>query len=168
MNTTVNAEQAWQDLQRIRVPQERVYDEVERNAGGDPKATYAMAGIMWLFLAGMGLDLPKWGVWLLLAAYVGVLGSLAVHYSRRSRVRLHRSRYSWRSAASMAAGAAVSGGTIVLSGRLVESLALPFGSLITATVSALAFLLFVGPANRWAVATLRDRGTRAPSERAIR
>ncbi len=150
MNTTVNAEQAWQDLQRIRVPQERVYDEVEKCAAGDPRATYATAGIMWLFLAGMGLDLPKWGVWLMLAAYVGVLSSLAVCIRDR------------------AGGAAVSGGTILLSGRLVESLALPFGSLITATVSVLAFLLFVGPANRWAVAPLRDRSTRAPSERAIR
>ncbi|MEU9113166.1 hypothetical protein AB0D04_15625 [Streptomyces sp. NPDC048483] len=167
MNSTVNAEQAWTDLQRIRVPQERVYDEVERCASGDARSTYATAGIMWLFLAGMGLDLPKWGIWLTVAAYVAVLGSLAVVYSRRSRVRLHRSRYSWRTGASMIAGMVVSGGTILLSGHLVESLALPYGSLITATVSAAAFVLFVGPANRWAVGSLRDRVPRTDHKGAV-
>ncbi|TJZ42493.1 hypothetical protein FCH28_34370 [Streptomyces piniterrae] len=168
VNTSVDAEQAWKDLQRIRVPQERVYDEIERCASGDPGATYATAGIMWVFLAGMGLDLPSWGVWLVLAAYVALLSTLAVFYSRRARMRLHRSRYSWRSLATFLAGAAVTGATIVLSGRLVEWLALPFGSLIQASVSAAVFILFVGPANRWATSSLRDRGGRAAREGAVR
>ncbi len=37
MTTPVDAEQAWRDLQRIRVPQERVYDEVERSASGEAR-----------------------------------------------------------------------------------------------------------------------------------
>ncbi|MFI1204747.1 hypothetical protein K2224_03085 [Streptomyces sp. BHT-5-2] len=158
MTTPVDAERAWQDLQRIRVPQERVYDEVERCAESDRRSTYLMAGIMWLFLASYGLKLPFWGSLLILAAYLGALTSLAVVYSRRSRVRLHRSRYTWRSFATFLAGAVVSGGTIVLTGFLTEWLALPYGSLIQATVSAGAFVLFVGPANRWAVSPLRRRG----------
>lgn len=164
LSTSVDAEQAWQDLQRIRVPQERVYDEIERCASGDPGATYATAGIMWVFLASMGLDLPQWGVWLVVAAYVALLGTLAVIYSRRSRVRLHRSRYNWRSFATFIAGAVVTGGTILLSGSLVDSLELPFGSLIQATVSAAVFVVFVGPANRWAANSLRERGDRAARE----
>lgn len=160
MSTPVDAEQAWQDLQRIRVPQERVYDEVERCAEGDSRATYTTAGIMWVFLAVSGLDLSWWAFGLVLTAYVALLGSLAVVYNRRTRVRLHRSRHSWRSFATFFAGMAVTAVTIVVSGRLVDWLALPLGSLVQATVSAGAFVLFVGPANRWAVGSLRDRGTR--------
>ncbi|MEU7640717.1 MULTISPECIES: hypothetical protein [unclassified Streptomyces] len=157
MTTPVDAERAWQDLQRIRVPQERVYDEVERCAHGDRRSTYVMAGVMWVFLASYGLKLPRWGSFLVLAAYIGALVVLAVIYSRRTRVRLHRSRYSWRSFATMLAGAVVSGGTIILTGFLTEWLALPYGSVIQATISAGAFVLFVGPANRWAISPLRDR-----------
>ena len=53
--------------------------------------------------------------------------------------------------------------TILLSGALVDWLALPFGSLIQATVSAGAFLLFVGPANRWAVSALARPRRREPA-----
>ncbi|MGI5258206.1 hypothetical protein [Streptomyces angustmyceticus] len=159
MSTSVNAEQAWQDLQRIRVPQERVYDEIERCAEGDPRATYTTAGIMWVFLAVSGLDLPGWAFGLVLTAYVALLGSLAVIYNRRTRMRLHRSRHSWRSFAAFFAGMVVTAVAILGSGLLVDWLALPYGSLIRATVSAGAFVLFIGPANRWAVGSLRDRGT---------
>ncbi|MFD8549466.1 hypothetical protein [Streptomyces sp. NPDC059649] len=158
MTTPVDAERAWQDLQRIRVPQERVYDEVERCAQTDRGGTYVTAGLMWLFLASWGLDLPKWGSFVLLGAYVAALVALAVVYSRRSRMRLHRSRYGWRSVVSCAAGAVLSGGTIILTGRLTDWLTLPYGSLIQATLSAGVFVLFVGPANRWAVSPLRGRG----------
>ncbi|MFC9232372.1 hypothetical protein ACFTZI_25980 [Streptomyces decoyicus] len=161
MSTSVDAEQAWQDLQRIRVPQERVYDEIERCAHGDAGATYTTAGIMWVFLAVSGLDLPGWAFWLVLTAYITLLGSLAVIYNRRTRMRLHRSRHSWRSFATFLAGMVVTAVTILVSGALADWLALPFGSLIQATVSAGAFLLFVGPANRWAVSSLRDRAARA-------
>ncbi|MFI9649393.1 hypothetical protein ACIHAA_24230 [Streptomyces sp. NPDC052040] len=157
MTTPVDAERAWQDLQRIRVPQERVYDEIERCAHGDPKSTYITAAIMWVFLAGWGLKLPVWGRWLVLAAYAGALGALAVVYSRRARMRLHRSRYSWRSFATFIAGGCLTGGTILLSGHLADSLALPCPSVITATAAAAVFVLFTGPANRWAVGTLRQR-----------
>ncbi|MGG2462596.1 hypothetical protein ACO0M4_22725 [Streptomyces sp. RGM 3693] len=157
MTTPVDAERAWQDLQRIRVPQERVYDEVERCAHGDRRSTYVTAALMWLFLASYGLKLPRWGSILLVAVYVGALVALAVVYSRRTRVRLHRSRYTWRSFATFLAGGVLSGGTIVLTGFLTEWLALPYGSVIQATVSAGAFVLFVGPANRWAISPLRNR-----------
>ncbi|MFE0374964.1 hypothetical protein ACFW1M_05125 [Streptomyces inhibens] len=168
MSTSVDAERAWQDLQRIRVPQERVYDEIERCAHGGAGATYTTAGIMWVFLAVSGLDLPQWAFWLALTAYVTVLGSLAVIYNRRTRMRLHRSRHDWRSVAAFVAGMVVTGVTVLASGRLVESLALPYGSLIQATVSAGAFVLFAGPVNRWAVSSLRDRGVRAAQEGAGR
>ncbi|WP_052229936.1 hypothetical protein [Streptomyces sp. CT34] len=167
MTTTVDAERAWQDLQRIRVPQERVYDEIERSAHGDPKATYLTAAIMWVFLATMGLKLPGWGLWLTLAAYVGILGGLAVVYSRRARMRLHRSRYSWRSYATFVAGMVVTGGTILLSDHLADTFALPCPSLITATAAAAAFVLFTGPANRWAVSPLRKRALRGHATQAI-
>ncbi|MEU6370866.1 hypothetical protein ABZ876_35410 [Streptomyces sp. NPDC046931] len=171
MTTPVDAERAWQDLQRIRVPQERVYDEVERCAHSAPKATYSTAAIMWVFLASMGLNLPAWGLWLALAAYVGILGTLAVVYSRRTRMRLHRSRYSWRSFATFVAGGCLTGGTILLCDHLANSLALPCPSLITATAAAAVFVLFTGPANRWAVSPLRERAlrghaTQAPHEEA--
>ncbi|MEU8683804.1 hypothetical protein [Streptomyces sp. NPDC048611] len=168
MSTTVDAEQAWQDLQRIRVPQERVYDEIERTAQGDTGATQATAALMWVFLAVSGLDIPRWAFWLALTAYVAVLGTLGVVFNRRTRMRLHRSRHSWRSFATFFAGMAVTLVAILLSGRLVEWLALPFGSLIQATLSAGTFLLFVGPANRWAVSTLRDRGERTIYAKASR
>ncbi|AWN27601.1 MULTISPECIES: hypothetical protein [unclassified Streptomyces] len=168
MTTTVDAEQAWQDLQRIRVPQERVYDEIERTAHDDAGATYTTAALMWTFLAVSGLDLPRWAFWLSLTAYVTVLGTLGVVHNRRTRMRLHRSRHSWRSFATFIGGAAVTLVAIVLSGRLVDWLALPFGSLIQATVSAGTFVLFVGPANRWAISTLRDRGGRATAGRTVR
>ncbi|MFD4262639.1 hypothetical protein ACFWR9_34725 [Streptomyces sp. NPDC058534] len=161
MSTPVNAEQAWQDLQRIRVPQERVYDEVERSASGGPRATYATAALMWLFLAGLGLDLPPWGVVLAALAYVALLGWLAVAHHRRSRVQLHHSRYDWRTLATFAGGAVVTGGTTVLAGRLVEPLAPLAGSLVQATASAAVFVLFVGPATRWSTGALRGRGERA-------
>ncbi|GAA2615048.1 hypothetical protein ACWCO0_19885 [Streptomyces tubercidicus] len=169
MSTTMDAERAWQDLQRIRVPQERVYDEIERTAHDDAGAAYTTAAVMWLFLAVSGLDdLPGWAFWLTLTAYVAVLGTLGVVHNRRTRIRLHRSRHSWRSLATFFAGAAVTLAAILLSGRLVDWLALPFGSLIQATISSGAFLLFVGPANRWAVSTLRDRGERTPHRKAAR
>ncbi|MGD3109258.1 DUF1097 domain-containing protein [Streptomyces sp. YGL11-2] len=167
MTTTVDAERAWQDLQRIRVPQERVYDEVERCAHGDPKVTYVMATVMWVYLAAMGLKLPGWGMWLTIAAYVGILGTLAVVYSRRTRVRLHRSRYSWRTYATFLAGMVVTGGTILLSDQLADSFALPYPSLITATAAVTAFVLFTGPANRWAVSPLRERALRDQATEAI-
>ncbi|MEU6330612.1 hypothetical protein ABZ851_25530 [Streptomyces sp. NPDC047049] len=160
MSTSVNAEQAWKDLQRIRVPQERVYDEIERTARNDAGSAYTTAAVMWVFVAVSGLDLPGWAFWLSLTVYVALLGSLAVLYNRRTRMRLHRSRHSWRSFAIFFAGMAVTALTILGSGLLVDWLALPFGSLIQATVSAGVFALFVGPANRWAVGSLRDRGTR--------
>ncbi|MFH8976603.1 hypothetical protein [Streptomyces sp. NPDC017890] len=168
MSTPVDAEQAWRDLQRIRVPQERVYDEVERSASGGPGTTYATAAIMWVFLAGMGLELPTWGVWLALAAYVAVLGALARADHRRSRVRLHRSRCNWRMFASFAAGAVVTGGTILLSGRLVEPLGPMTGALIQATVSAVVFVLFVRPVSRWSAGSLRGHGERVAGEGAGR
>ncbi|MGW4518742.1 hypothetical protein ACWEO4_44205 [Streptomyces sp. NPDC004393] len=167
MTTPVDAERAWQDLQRVRMRQERVYDEIERCAHGDPKATYSTVAIMWVFLASMGLKLPTWCLWPMLAAYAGVLGTLAVVYSRRARMRLHRSRYSWRSFATFIAGGFLTGGTILLSDHLADSLALPCPSVITATAAAAVFVLFTGPANRWAVSTLRERALRGHATQAI-
>jgi hypothetical protein len=160
VSTPVDAEQAWKDLQRIRVPQERVYDEVERSAPGGRAATCTTAATMWVFLAVLGLDLPRWGVVLTAAVYVALLSGLAVVCNRRSRVRLHHSRYDWRTPVTFVAGAVVTGGTTLLSGRLVESLEPLPGSLIQATVSAGVFLLFVGPTSRWATGSLRGRGER--------
>ncbi|MFG2286049.1 hypothetical protein ACGFOU_08280 [Streptomyces sp. NPDC048595] len=164
MSTQVDAERAWQDLQRIRVPQERVYDEVERSAQGDARSTYTIAAIMWIFIASWGIDLPDWAFWLVLAAYVALVSTLGVLHNRNSRLRLHRSRHSWRSLATFFAGGAVTLATILLSGYVVESLALPLGHVIQATVSAAAFVLLVGPANRWAVGALRVRGAKSVQE----
>ncbi|MFG2531974.1 hypothetical protein [Streptomyces sp. NPDC048516] len=157
MSTPVEAEKAWADLQRIRVPQERVYDEMERCASSDSGTTYVMAAVMWVFLATLELDLPPWGVFATVAAYIGLMAALAVSVSRRTRMRAHRSVYTWRSYASFFAGALVTGGTVFFSGRLVEWLHLPLGGIIQATISVGVFLLFVGPANRWAVGTVRGR-----------
>lgn len=158
MSTPVDAEQAWKDLQRIRVPQERVYDEVERCASGGPGMTYGTAALMWVFLASLGLDPPQWGVWLILAAYVALLSGLVVIHNRRSRMRLHRSRYNRRMSATFAAGGVLTGGTVLLAGHLVESLEPMFAGPIQATATTVAYLLFAGPANRWAAGSLRGRG----------
>ncbi|MEU9607198.1 hypothetical protein [Streptomyces sp. NPDC048057] len=155
MSTSVDAEQAWRALQRIRVPQERVYDEFERTSSGGPRATYATAAIMWAFLASLGLDLPPWGAGLVLATYVALLGGLAVLHFRRSRMQLYRSHGNWRLGVTFVAAAVVTGGTVVGSGRLVESLEPMAASLIQATVSAVVFLLFVRPASRWAIGSVR-------------
>jgi hypothetical protein len=162
----MDAEQAWRDLQRIRVPQERVYDEVERSAAGGSGALWTTAALMWLFLAGLGLDLPGWGVALVIVAYVALLSVLAVLHNRRSRVRLHHTRCTRRMFATFVAGAVVTGGTTLLSGRLVDSLEPMSGSLIQATVSATVFVLFVGPTSRWAAGSARGRGTQSAGRRA--
>ncbi|MFE2595109.1 hypothetical protein ACFXCZ_01175 [Streptomyces sp. NPDC059396] len=161
MSASVDAEQAWRDLQRIRVPQERVYDEVERSAAGGAGATWGTAVLMWLFLAGLGLDLPGWGVGLAVAAYVGLLSVLGMLHNRRSRVRLYHTRCTPRMFGTFVAGAVVTGGTTLLSGRLVDSLEPMSASLIQATVSATVFVLFVGPTSRWAAGSARARGTQA-------
>lgn len=168
MSTPLDAEQAWRDLQRIRVPQERVYDEIERSASDGARAAYATAAVMWGFIASQGLDLPRWGDWLILAAYVALVSALAVIYGRRSRMRLHRSRYNWRTSATLAAGVTVVGGTALLSGRLAESLEPPIASLLQATASTALFLVFIGPASRWAAGSLRSRGDQAAREGASR
>ncbi|PBC94203.1 hypothetical protein BX281_2101 [Streptomyces sp. Ag82_O1-15] len=72
------------DLQCIRVPQERVYDEVERSAAGGAGSMWATAPLMWFFLAGLGLDLPGWGVGLAIAAYGARLSVPAVLHNCRS------------------------------------------------------------------------------------
>ncbi|MFD8866509.1 hypothetical protein ACFV1F_19415 [Streptomyces sp. NPDC059590] len=160
MSTPVDAEQAWSDLQRIRVPQERVYDEVERSAAGGSGTTWATAALMWLFLAGLGLDLPGWGVWLVLAAYIALMSVLALLHNRRGRVRLHHTRCTRRMLGTFTAGAVVTGGTALLSGRLVDSLEPMSASLIQATISAGVFVLFVAPTNRWAAGSARSRTAR--------
>ncbi|MFH9618889.1 hypothetical protein [Streptomyces pratensis] len=158
MSTPVDAEQAWNDLQRIRVPQERVYDEIERSASGGTGAAYATAAIMWVFLVGQGLDLPLWGVLLSLAVYVALLSAVAVICGRRSRMRLHHSRCNRRMSATLVAGALVTGGTTLLSGHLAEGLEPMAAGLIQATASTAAFLLFIGPARRWAADSVRVGG----------
>ena len=161
MSAPIDAEQAWKDLQRIRVPRERVYDEIERAAAGGWGTTWATAATMWVFLVGMGLDLPGWGMGLAVAAYVALLGALGVRQSRRSRVRLHRTRCTPRMLAAFVAGAVVTGGTVLLSGRLLDDALEPLpASLIQATVSAVVFVLFVGPTNRWATRSARRHGAR--------
>ncbi|UCM90930.1 hypothetical protein [Streptomyces marincola] len=167
MSAPVDAEQAWRDLQRIRVPQERVYDEFERHGTGGRRTTYATAAIMWLFLVGMGLDLPLWGVWLGCAVYTGLLAALAVRHHRASRLLLHHSRRTGRMFATFAAGGVLVAGTVLLSGRLAEPLApLPAG-VLQATVTAGVFVLFAGPAERWSAASVRGRGAAAVRGRAV-
>ncbi|WP_306317160.1 MULTISPECIES: hypothetical protein [unclassified Streptomyces] len=157
----MDADQAWRDLQRIRVPQERVYDEVERSAAVGSDSPWGTAVLMWLFLAGLGLELPGWGAGLVMAAYLALLGRLFVRRQRRSRVMLHHTRCTPRMFAGFVAGAVVTGGTVLLSGRLVDSLAPLPGSLIQATVSAAVFVLFVGPMTRWTARSARARATGA-------
>ncbi|MGW1838214.1 hypothetical protein [Streptomyces sp. BBFR2] len=158
MTTPVDAERAWQDLQRIRVPQERVYDEMERCASGDAATTYTTAALMWLFVASWGLTLPRWTFLLLTVAYVALLGTLIGLRARRARVRLHRSRYTWRSGVSALLGAVVTLTTILLSGYVAETLRLPLPTVIQATVSAVVFILCAGPMNRWTLTALRGHG----------
>ncbi|SOD63855.1 hypothetical protein SAMN06297387_11314 [Streptomyces zhaozhouensis] len=165
MGTTIDAEQAWRDLQRVRVPQERVYDEVERSvSGGADSSTWGTAGLLWLFLAGMGLDPPLWGTLLALVVYVALLAALARRAHRGSRVRLHHTRYNWRVFATFVAGALVTGGTILLSGRLAAPLEPVWAGLVQATVTAAVFLLVIGPASRWSTGSLRGHGQRVDRE----
>ncbi|MFE7133130.1 hypothetical protein ACFVIM_19950 [Streptomyces sp. NPDC057638] len=161
VSTPVDAERAWTDLQRVRVLQERVYDEAERKASGAPRAAYATAALMWAFLVSLGLEPPWWGVWLGAAVYVALLGTLGVIDSRVGRMRLHRSRCDWRMSATFVVGGVVTGGTALLAEVLAESLEPVTAALIQATASAAAFLLFIGPASRWAVRAARTHGARA-------
>ncbi|MEU2791684.1 hypothetical protein [Streptomyces sp. NPDC007100] len=156
MTTPVDAERAWADLQRIRVPQERVYDELERCAGNGRRAYLPIAAAMWVYLAVSGLDLPGWGTWGVTALYMVVLGAMAVRASRKSRMRLHRSHYTWRSSVVFVAAAVVSAASIGLSGWLVEWARLSYGSLVQATLCSGLFLLVTAPANRWALAPVRN------------
>ncbi|WP_367870052.1 hypothetical protein [Streptomyces aureus] len=160
----VDAEQAWKDLQRIRVPQERVYDEFERSASGGRGMTYGTAALMWVFLAGVGMDLPQWGVGLLMAAYVGLLSVLVVRNSRRSRMRLHHTRCPGRMWAAFGAAAVLVGGTVVLSDHLTESLEPILAGLVQATAAVAVYLLSLGPANRWAAESVRSGGGPAADE----
>lgn len=156
MSMPVDAEQAWQDLQRIRVPQERVYDEFERSVSGGRRMTYGTAALMWVFLAGVGMDLPRWGVGLFVAAYVGLLGALVVMSSRRNRMQLHHTRCPGRMWAAFGAAAVLVGGTIVLADHLTEPLAPVYAAPIQATAAVAVYLLGLGPANRWAADSVRS------------
>ncbi|MFF4321365.1 hypothetical protein [Streptomyces sp. NPDC001568] len=164
MSVPVDAEQAWKDLQRIRVPQERVYDEFERAASGGRGVTYGTAALMWVFLAGVGMDLPGWGVGLFLVAYVGLLSVLIVASSRRSRMQLHHTRCTGRMWATFGAAGVLVGGTIVLADHLTESLEPLHAGLIQATVAVAVYLLFLGPANRWAADSVRSGGEPADAD----
>ncbi|WP_431962016.1 hypothetical protein [Actinacidiphila sp. bgisy160] len=160
----VDAEQAWKDLQRIRVPQERVYDEFERSVSGGRGMAYGTAALMWVFLAGVGMDLPQWGVGLFMAAYAGLLSVLVVMSSRRSRMRLHHTRCPGRTWAAFGAAAVLVGGTIVLSDHLTEPLAPIYSGPIQATAAVAVYLLSLGPANRWAADSVRSGGEPAVGE----
>ncbi|MER5223217.1 hypothetical protein [Streptomyces flaveus] len=168
VSTPVDAEQAWKDLQRIRVPQERVYDEFERSVSGGRGMTYGMAALMWVFLAGVGMDLPQWGVGLFVAAYVGLLSVLVVMSSRRSRMQLHHTRCPGRMWAAFGAAAVLVGGTIVLSDHLTEPLEPIYAGPIQATAAVAVYLLSLGPANRWAADSVRSGGEPAADEGAGR
>ncbi|MFF3017304.1 hypothetical protein [Streptomyces sp. NPDC057939] len=158
MSMPVDAEQAWKDLQRIRVPQERVYDEYERSASGGRGTTYGTAALMWVFLAGVGMDLPQWGVGLFLAVYIGLLGVLIVMSGRRSRMQLHRTRCTGRMWAVFGAAGVLVGGTVVLADHLTEGLEPIHAGPIQATAAVALYLLFLGPANRWAADSVRTTG----------
>ncbi|MDA5282758.1 hypothetical protein ACWGHM_00255 [Streptomyces sp. NPDC054904] len=160
----VDAEQAWKDLQRIRVPQERVYDEYERSASGGRGMTYGTAALMWVFLAGVGMDLPGWGVGLFLGAYVGLLSVLIVMNSRRSRMQLHHTRCTGRMWVTFGAAGVLVGGTIVLADHLTKPLGPLYAGLIQATVAVAVYLLFLGPANRWAAESVRSGGEPAVAD----
>ncbi|MFJ5933925.1 hypothetical protein [Streptomyces sp. NPDC093071] len=155
MSTPVDAEQAWKDLQRIRVPQERVYDEFERSTSGGRGTTYGTAALMWVFLAGVGMDLPGWGVALFVAAYVSLLSALVVTLGRRRRMQLHHTRYPGRVWAAFGATAVLVGGTTVLSHHLSQSLAPVCAGPVQATAAVAVYLLSLGHANRWAAASVR-------------
>ncbi|MFF7389321.1 hypothetical protein ACFZAE_12880 [Streptomyces scabiei] len=164
----VDAEQAWRDLQRIRVPQERVYDEFEHTVSGGRRMTYGTAALMWVFLAGVGMDLPQWGVVLLVAAYVGLLSVMVVLSSRRSRMQLHHTRCPGRMWAAFGAVAVLVGGTIVLSDHLAEPLGPFYAGPVQATAAVAVYLLLLGPANRWAADSVRRGGEPAADEAAGR
>lgn len=168
MSMPVDAEQAWKDLQRIRVPQERVYDEFERSASGGRGMTYGTAALMWVFLAGVGMDLPQWGVGLFIAAYVGLLSVLIWMSSRRSRMQLHHTRCPGRMWAAFGVAAVLVGGTVVLADHLTEPLAPIYAGLVQATAAVAVYLLSLGPANRWAADSVRSGGERAAVEEAGR
>ncbi|MEV4947906.1 hypothetical protein [Streptomyces sp. NPDC053755] len=160
----VDAEQAWKDLQRIRVPQERVYDEFERSASGGRGTTYGTAALMWVFLAGVGMDPPQWGVVLFVAAYAVLLSALVVRRSRRNRMQLHHTRYPGRVWAAFGAAAILVGGTVVLADHLTGSLQPIHAGLIQATAAVAVYLLSLGPANRWAAASVRSGGGPAAAD----
>nr|PPQ62095.1 hypothetical protein C5F59_00050 [Streptomyces sp. QL37] len=164
----MDAEQAWKDLQRIRVPQERVYDEFERSASGGRGMTYGTAALMWVFLAGVGMDPPQWGVGLFVASYVGLLGVLIVMSSRRSRMQLHHTRCPGRMWAAFGGTAVLVGGTIVLSAHLTEPLDPVHAGLVQATAAVAVYLLSLGPANRWAADSVRSGGEPAADQGAGR
>ncbi|WCD83718.1 hypothetical protein KPP03845_100037 [Streptomyces xanthophaeus] len=168
MNMPVDAEQAWKDLQRIRVPQERVYDEFERSASGGRGMTYGTAVLMWVFLAGVGTDLPQWGVALFIAVYVSLLGVLIVMSSRRRRMQLHHTRYPGRMWAAFGASAVLVGGTIVLADHLTARLEPIYAGLIQATAAVAVYLISLGPANRWAADSVRNGREPAAHEEAGR
>lgn len=168
MSTPVDAEQAWKDLQRIRVPQERVYDEFERSASGGRGMVYGTAALMWVFLAGVGMDLPQWGVGLFIAAYVGLLSALIVVSSRRNRMQLHHTRCPGRMWAAFGAAAVLVGGTVVLADHLTEPLEPIYAGPVQATAAVAVYLLSLGPANRWAAESVRSGGERAADAEAGR
>ncbi|MFD3728989.1 hypothetical protein [Streptomyces sp. NPDC058671] len=168
VSTSVDAEQAWKDLQRIRVPQERVDDEFERSASGGRGVTYGTAALMWMFLAGVGMELPGWGVGLFVAAYVCLLSVLIVMSSRRSRMQLHHTRCPGRMWAAFGAVAVLVGGAIVLADHLTEPLEPVYAGLIQATAGVAVYLLSLAPANRWAADAVRSGGVPADDEDAGR
>lgn len=168
MSMPVDAEQAWKDLQRIRVPQERVYDEFERSASGGRGMTYGTAALMWAFLAGVGMDLPQWGVGLFTAAYICLLSVLIVMSSRRNRMQLHHTRLPGRMWAAFGALAVLVGGAVVLSDHLAESLEPIYAGPIQATAAVTVYLLCLGPANRWAADSVRTSGGPAAEQEAGR
>ncbi|MEV7511838.1 hypothetical protein AB0O42_27605 [Streptomyces sp. NPDC089922] len=164
MSRPEDAEQAWNDLQRIRVPQERVYDEFERSTSGGPRMTYGTAALMWVFLVGVGMDLPQWALGLAVAAYIGLLSALVVTKSRRSRMQLHHTRVPGRMWAAFGAAAVLVGATIVLADHLTEPLQPLHAALTTATAAVAVYVLSLNLANRWAAESVRSRRTPAAGQ----